>query len=462
MWCSSRWKRPAAPTRLGWLRLTRIQVAVGAGVSTVVMLVAATTWGQGSGHPPRDPRHPGVPKGPPPRVVPNPQLAIQGQRIFRYDTFGDEAFWGETLRLHEAVAGLTPTQALGLGLKVDAESLPAQLRQQLRRGKVDLDDPATTLALLRLDAVVGVAGSFTPDGRRLQSLGITCALCHSTVDDALAPGVGRRLDGWANRDLDVGSIIAAAPDLSPFSELLDVPEDTVRDVLRSWGPGKFDPILVLDGKAFRPDGKPGAVLIPPAFGLAGVELTTATGWGSISYWNSFVAVLEMRGQGSFFDPRLNDPDRFPIAAANGLFAIKHVPDRVTPKLPALRAYQHALRVPRPPARSFDAGRAVRGARLFQGKAQCATCHAPPLFTEANGILHAPEEIGIDDFQASRSPTGGYRTTPLRGLWTHTKGGFYHDGRFKSLEDVVEHYDEHFGLSLTNREVGDLVEFLKSL
>jgi hypothetical protein len=333
---------------------------------------------------------------------------------------------------------------------------------QLRRGQVNLDDPATTLALLRLDAVVGVAGFLTPDGRGLRSIGIRCALCHSTVDDSLAPGVGRRLDGWANRDLDVGAIIAAAPDLSPFAELLGVPQDAVREVLHSWGPGRFDPFLILDGKAFRPDGESGAVLIPPAFGLAGVELTTGTGWGPISYWNRFVAVLEMHGQGSFFDPRLNDPQRFPIAAANGLFAVEHVPDLVGPKLPALRAYQFSLRAPKAPARSFDARRAIRGRSLFLGKARCATCHTPPLFTDANRVLHTPEEIGIDGFQAERSPTGRYRTPPLRGLWTHTDGGFYHDGRFETLEDVVGHYDRHFRLALTGREVGDLVEYLKSL
>ncbi|XBH01995.1 hypothetical protein V5E97_27170 [Singulisphaera sp. Ch08] len=366
------------------------------------------------------------------------------------------------MRLHEAVAGLTPRQALELGLKVDSESLPPELRLQLRRGQVDLDDPATTRALLRLDAVVGVAGVFSPDGQNLRSIGIRCALCHSTVDDTLTSGVGRRLDGWANRDLNVGWIISAAPDLTAFANLLGVDQETVRAVLQSWGPGKFDPMLALDGKAFRPDGESGAVLLPPAFGLAGIDLTTATGWGSISYWNNFVAVLEMHGQGSFVDPRLNDPQRFPIAAANGFFAVTQVPDLVTPKLPALRAYQLSLKAPSAPARSIDERQATRGRALFRGKAQCATCHVPPFFTEPRGDLHTPQEIGIDDFQANRSPTGRYRTTPLKGLWTHMKGGFYHDGRFKTLEEVVLHYDRHFGLSLSGREVGDLVAYLKSL
>jgi len=449
-------------TRFARLRRMRGRAVLGTTFVFIIALAAAISSGQSPKHSARGSASRSEHSGPPPHTAPDDLWAMQGRRIFRYDTFGDEAFWSGNLRLQETVAGLTPKQALGLGLKVDADSLPPRLRSQLRRGEVDLDDPTTTLALLRLDAVVGVAGGFTPDGQELRSVGVTCALCHSTVDDSLAPGVGRRLDGWANRDLDIGAIIASAPDLSPFSALLGVPQNTVRDVLRTWGPGKFDPALVLDGKAFRPDGKPGAVLIPPAFGLAGVELATVTGWGSISYWNNFVAVLEMRGQGSFLDPRLADPQRFPIAAANGFFSITRSPDLVTPKLPALRAYQHSIKPPRAPAGSFDASRAVRGGRLFLGKAKCATCHAPPLFTEPGVVLHAPEAIGIDNFQANRSPTGGYRTTPLRGLWTHADGGFYHDGRFETLEAVVEHYDEHFNLNLTEREVGDLVEYLKSL
>lgn len=440
----------------------RLCAALGAALIFSVVIVAAASWGQSPRRfvhrdGPPAPRH-----EPPPHAVPNRSLVNDGRRIFRYDTFGDEAFWGDTLRLHEAVATLSPSQALGLGLKVDVEALPLKLQSQLRRGQVDLDDPAVTLALLKQDAVVGVAGFFSPNGRELRSIGIRCALCHSTVDDSLAPGVGRRLDGWANRDLNVGAVIAAAPDLSAFAKLLGASQDAVRQVLRTWGPGKFDPILVLDGKAFRPDGAPGAVLIPPAFGLAGVELTTATGWGSISYWNSFVAVLEMHGQGSFVDPRINDPARFPIAAANGLSAVKHTPDLVTPKLPALRAYQLSLGAPKPTPRSFDARQAIRGRALFMGKANCASCHTWPQFTDANRVLHTPQEIGIDDFQSERSPTRRYRTAPLRGLWTHAAGGFYHDGRFPTLEAVVAHYNGRFNLGLTDWEAGDLVEYLKSL
>lgn len=407
-------------------------------------------------------------------------LIEEGQQIFRFDTFGDEDFWGGQLRLHEAIAGeqlggvgpgVSPTTALEVGLKVDVEALPRSLQNQLKRGQVDLDDPAVTLALLELNAVVGVAGFFNDDGS-LSSVGITCALCHSTVDDSFAPGIGRRLDGWANRDLNVGAIVALSPDLSPFEDLLGLDRETVVMVLNSWGPGKFDAELVLDGKAFNPrqvtDGVvtgrnvPGATLIPPAFGMAGVNLHTWTGWGSVPYWNAFVANIEMHGKGNFYDPRLDDADQFPIAAENGFGHIQSEEDLITPKLPALHAYQLSLLAPAPPADSFDAAAASRGQALFEEKANCASCHVPPLFTEPGWNLHTPEEIGIDSFQADRSPEFMYRTSPLKGLWTHTKGGFYHDGRFETLLDVVNHYDTHFGLGLTNAEKSDLVEYLMSL
>lgn len=393
----------------------------------------------------------------------------EGRETFRFDTFGNEAFWGDRLRLHEAIAGaanggvgdgVSPTAALALGLKADAERLPNDVQQQLGRGEIDLDDPATTLALLRLGAVVGVEGRF--EGERLTSIGITCALCHSTVDDALAPGIGRRLDGWANRDLDVGRIISQAPDLSAFADLLGVSEDTVRTVLQSWGPGKFDAELVLDGKAFRPDGSSAATLLPPAYGLAGVNLHTWTGWGSVTHWNALVANLEMHGQGTFYDPRLNDAEKFPIAAREGFGNVRSSPDLVTPKLAALHLYQLALPAPTPPEGSFDAQAAERGKQVFEGKANCASCHVPPLYTEPGWNMHTPEEIGIDAFQADRSPDGRYRTSPLKGLWAHQKGGFYHDGRFATLADVVDHYDAQFGLGLTADEKRQLEEFLKSL
>ena len=409
-------------------------------------------------------------------------LIQEGKQIFRFDTFGDEDFWGGQLRLHEAIEGeqfggvgpgVSPTTALSVGLKVDVEALPRSLRRQLRRGNVDLDDPAVTLALLKLDAVVGVKGFFNDDGS-LNAVGITCALCHSTVDDSFAPGIGHRLDGWANRDLNVGAIVALSPDLSPFETLLGVDRDTVLAVLNSWGPGKFDAELVLDGKAFNPqqvtDGVvtgtnvSGATLLPPAFGLAGVNLHTWTGWGSVPYWNAFVANIEMHGKGNFYDPRLDNADQFPLAAANGFGHIQTPEDEdlITPKLPALHAYQISLLAPMPPKGSFDPVAAARGDALFEGKAMCATCHVPPLYTDPGWNLHTPDEIGIDSFQADRSPDLRYRTSPLKGLWTHTEGGFYHDGRFATLLDVVNHYDAHFGLGLTDQEKSDIVEYLKSL
>jgi hypothetical protein len=401
------------------------------------------------------------------------QQVSRGRNTFRFDTFGDQDFWGGALRLHEAIAGsanggvgagLSPKAALGLGLKVDSRALPGSLVDALKAGSVNLDDPAVTLALLRLNAVVGVRGFTDRAGKRLESVGITCALCHSTVDDSLAPGIGARLDGWANRDLNVGGIVALAPSVAPFAQLLGVDEATVRTVFKSWGPGKFDAALLLDGKAFRPDGRSAATLIPPAFGLAGVNLHTFEGWGSVTHWNAFVAVLEMQGKGTFYDPRLNDAAKFPIAAANGFGDVRNEPDLVTPKLGALHVYQLAIPAPPPPTGSFDARAAERGKALFAvgGKAHCASCHVPPLYTEPGFNLHEPAEIGIDAFQAQRGPEDGYRTTPLRGLWTHTKGGFYHDGRFATLGAVVDHYDSFQGLALSANEKRDLVEFLKSL
>jgi cytochrome c5 len=398
------------------------------------------------------------------------RMLTEGKQTFRYDTFGDEAFWTDALQLHRAIAGanqggvgpgVSPKTALAIGLKVDLDAIPQSLVSQLKQGKVNLDDPATTLALLKLDAVVGVRGTFKSNGS-LQSVGITCALCHSTVNDSFAPGIGERLDGWANRDLNVGAIIALAPNLQPVANLLGVSQDTVRAVTQSWGPGKFDAELFLDGKAFRPDNKTAATLIPPAFGLVGVNLHTWTGWGSVTHWNAFVANLEMHGQGTFYDPRLNDPVKFPIAAANNFGNVRNTPDLITAKLPALHFYQLAIPAPTAPAGSFDAAAAARGQSVFNGQAKCATCHVPPIYTEPGWNMHTPEEIGIDDFQAKRSPDERYRTAPLKGLWTHQKGGFYHDGRFTTLRDVVEHYNTFLGTNLSEQQKVDLVEYLKSL
>jgi cytochrome c2 len=311
-----------------------------------------------------------------------------------------------------------------------------------------------------------VTGFFSSDGKSLKSVGIQCALCHSTVDDAFMQGVGHRLDGWPNRDLNVGAIIASAPDLRVFATMLQTSEATVKNVLTSWGPGKFDAELNLDGKAFRPDGKPAATLNPPAFGLAGVNNHTWTGsWGTVSYWNAYVANLEMHGKGNFYDPRLDDASKYPVAARTRQGHQRTQDDRITSKLPALHFYQLSLATPNAPAGSFDPAAAQAGKSVFEGKARCATCHVPPIFTEPGWNLHTPEEIGIDAFQASRAPDGRYRTAPLRALWNTEKihkGGFYHDGRFATLDDVVDHYDSHFRLDLSAAEKRDLIEYLKSL
>jgi hypothetical protein len=400
-------------------------------------------------------------------------LIDQGREIFRFDTFGSEAFWTKT-RLHEAIAGeknggvgpgVSPNTALKLGLKVDLQKAPKAIVPLIQEGALSLDNPATTLALLKADTVVGVKGVF--NGNRLVGIGITCALCHSTVDDSLRHGIGGRLDGWPNRDLNIGAIVAAAPDLSLFAEVLQVDQATVRKVLNSWGPGKYDAELNLDGKAFRPDGKPGATLNPPAFGLAGQNLHTWTGaWGTVSYWNAYVAVTQMHGQGTFFDPRLDDAKKFPVAARTRLGHTRpQGEDKVTSKLAALHMYQFSLPTPKPLEGSFDKAAAERGQALFSGKARCGSCHVPPLYSEPGWSLHTADEIGIDDFQAQRSPDGRYHTMPLRALWDTKKihkGGFYHDGRFATLAEVVAHYDRHFGTRLTAQEKAELIEFLKSI
>lgn len=395
-------------------------------------------------------------------------LIEQGKQIFRFDAFGDEEFWSGLLHIDKAIAGaanggfgpgVSPNDALAVGLKVDVDALTPEVIAGITSGDIRLDNPASTLALLRLNAVVGVKGNFNQAGV-LQSIGITCASCHSTVDNSFAEGIGKRLDGWPNRDLNVGGIISLTDNAQPIADMLHVSEATLRNVLSLWGPGKFPAILFMDGKAFRPDGQIAANLIPAAFGLKGIDLTTYTGWGDISYWNAFVANLEMHGKGNFSDPRLNDPVKYPIAVENHFYNVTNDPDLITSKLPALRAYQHSLDAPKPPANTFDQAAAGRGKSIFLTKAKCATCHVLPLY--ADNILHTAGEIGIDDFEAQRSPTGKYRTTPLGGLFAKTKGGFYHDGRFATLADVVNHYNDHLALNLTTREKQDLVEYLKSL
>jgi hypothetical protein len=398
---------------------------------------------------------------------PNARLLVKGRQIFRFDTFGDQAFWGGALQLHRAIAGsknggvgpgVSPKTALSVGLKVDATKVPASVAKAIKAGKVNLNDPKVTLSLLKLNAVVGVKGFFR--GNRLTSMGITCAICHSTVDSSFAPGIGRRRDGWPNRDLNVGAIVGLAPNKKPLTDLLKIDEATLNKVLASWGPGKFDAEVFLDGKAFRPDGKSAATLLPAAFGLGGINLHTYTGWGSVPYWNAFVANLEMHGIGNFDDDRLANAKQFPVAARAGFAHVRNKVDLVTPKLAALHLYQLSLPVPH--SKRFNRAAARRGKALFNNKGRCQNCHMRPSFSDAGWNLHTGEEICIDNFQSNRSPTFRYRTTPLRGIVAKMKGGFYHDGRFPTLRAVVDHYDSCFKLGLSAREKQDLVEYLKGL
>ena len=370
---------------------------------------------------------------------------IDGQQIFRFDAFGDEQLWTNVLRMHEVVAAVDPATALGVGLKVDVDALPPSVIAALREGRVDLTSPAVTTELIRLNAVVGVKGSVNDIGQ-LTSIGITCALCHSTVNDSFAPGIGTRLDGWANRDLNVGAIVALSPMLP----------ETLKAEFRSWGPGKYDPRHhAFDGTNLIPLNSPSLpIVIPSIFGLKGVGFETFTADGPISYWNSYVGVGQMGGHGKFSDPRIG-------------LSISQTPDLVTPKLAALLDYQLRLLVPEPPPGSFDPDAASRGKHLFRHEARCATCHQPPNFTDVlNGpnrtrpFLHDPAEVGMDSRYAERTATGKYRTTPLRALWQHAP--YFHDGSAGDLPAVVKHYDRLFGLNLTAAQQSDLVEYLKSL
>lgn len=368
-----------------------------------------------------------------------------GQNIFRFDTFGDEQLWTGVYKMHEVLPTVDPTTALSVGLKVDVDALPLELVEDLIAGLVDLTDPAVTMALLQLNAVVGIRGQFN-EADQLTSVGITCALCHSSVDNSLTAGIGHRLDGWANIDLNVGAIVALSPVL----------DDATKAVLNSWGPGKYDPRLqAFDGtNIISLNKKSVPIVIPPVYGLQGVGFETFTGDGPISYWNSYVGVGQMGGHGSFSDPRIN------------LF-ITQTPDLVTPKLPALLAYQLSLLKPLPPVDSFNRPAARRGQALFNNAAGCATCHQGTTYTDVMSgpspdvpFLHKPSEVGQDPEYAKRSATGKYRTTPLRALWQHPP--YFHDGSAADLMAVVEHYNKRFHLGLTAEEKADLVEFLKSL
>ena len=365
-------------------------------------------------------------------------LVAEGQQIFRFDTFGDEAKWTDTLRMHEVIrTAVDPTTALAVGLKVDAEALPAAVVAGIQNGSISLTDPATTVALLKLNAVVGLKGTVeTVNGQdTLTRVGTTCALCHSTVDNSFAPGIGKRLDGWPNRDLNPGAIIALSPAL----------DAAAKQVFNSWGKGKYDPRFNIDGL-----NKP--VVIPPAYGLDGIHRITLTGDGDdIAYWNRYVAVTQMGGLGTMTEPRLN------IDITNG------TEDLVSSKLPALQAYQLSLAAPAAPAGSFDAAAAARGKTVFEGAGQCASCHSGTLFTDANTRLHPPADSVVEPetpSYASRSATKMVRTSPLKGVWQHAP--YFHDGSAATLADVVTVYNTKRTLGLTPAQRSDLTEYLKSL
>jgi mono/diheme cytochrome c family protein len=379
--------------------------------------------------------------------LPGAQPQPDGRSIFRFDTFGSEQLWTEVLQMQHVISeNVSPAIALSVGLKVDVDALPPAVIEALRAGQVDLNDPAVTVQLLKLNAVVGVIGKVVGRNDTLATVGVTCALCHSIVDDSFAPGIGKRLDGWANTTLNPGAIIALSPAI------------TDKDPFLSWGPGKYDPrFRIFDGTNVVEINSPTLpVVIPPVFGLQGVGFETFNGDGPISYWNRYVAVTQMGGQGSFSDPRI------------GVF-VTQTPDLVDPKLPSLLQYQLSLQTPPPPKGSFDRAAARRGANLFAGAAGCATCHEPPLFTDVTSgpdpsvpFLHDPAEIPTDPRYAARSATKRWRTTPLRALWQHRP--YFHDGSAATLLDVVNRYnnDPRFSLRLTARQKADLVEFLKTL
>jgi mono/diheme cytochrome c family protein len=320
-----------------------------------------------------------------------------------------------------------------VGSTVATDALPQSVRDGIAAGQVDLNDPATTVALLKLNAVLGLHGTVETIGGKdtLVRVGITCALCHSRVDNSFAPGIGVRQDGWAGKDLNVGAIVALSP---------AIPEE-LKAIMRSWGAGKYDPRI-------NRDGLNSPIVIPPAYGLREVDKETYTGEGPVSYWNAYVAVTQMHGVGSFHDPRLG----IDITAS---------PDLVTDKLPALAEYQFSLTAPAAPGVT-DAAAAARGQAVFNGPGACSSCHLPnQQFTDVGaGRLHLPSETGMDPAYAARTATKQYRTTPLRGLWQHAP--YFHDGSAATLEAVVSHYDTTLGLHLSVQQKADLVAYLGTL
>jgi cytochrome c5 len=406
----------AIPTR-------RTQTIRSAALAFVLLTAGAVLGGCGTSGTRADTNLPAGASAQPAAEPASAALVANGKQVFRFDTMGNEQLWTDKLRLHEVVEkNVDPATALKVGLKVDADVLPPGIL-----GKVDLKSPATTVALLKMNAIVGIQATVDANNH-ITRIDVTCALCHSTVDNSVMPGIGHRQDGWPNRDLNVGAIIALSPVLSADKKA----------VYNSWGPGKYDP-------RYNQDGKNTPLVIPPAYGLADIKNETYTAEGPISYWNAYVAVTQMGGHGNFSDPRLG-------------IEVTYSPDLVSPKLAALRAYQYSLPSPSAPDGSFDAAGAERGRLLFDRT--CATCHVGGSSTDNNsGTLHAPAETGVDGAYAARTANKAYRTTPLRALWQHAP--YFHDGSAATLSDVVAHYNRVRTLGFAADQQRDLVEYLKS-
>lgn len=458
-----------------------------------------------------------------PRAALDPQVVAAGEQTFRHDTFGDETFWTDVLRMNEVIeAAVDPLTAASVGLKIDADALPPSVVQGIQDGSIPLDDPQTTLALLSLDAVVGAKGEVSegPDGKLvLNRFGVTCALCHSTVSKdvhVLAGGktdlagiVGHRLDGWTNRDLRPGTIISLSPALTGAQAA------EYASWAKLFGPGFYDPRINVNtdpgsNPAVDPDidanvaaykaagGIP--VVIPPAYGLLGVSKSTFTGDGDVAhepvgpvaYWNRYVGVTQMHGHGAFFDRRLIINGK-PLHVDH-----REGDDRITPVLPQLEAYQWSIPAPSLAqdgaswgvASDLNADAVTRGRAVFKGQARCATCHSGPLFTDVNtfGLHPANDSVALDKNYPRFSATKRWRVTPLRGLWQHPP--YFHDGsgRFDSkmgtcvdgsdigtlaaasdrvrqdLACVVNRYNDRKerNLGLDDAQRADLVEYLKSL
>ncbi|MEO8859270.1 MAG: hypothetical protein ABI343_19975 [Burkholderiaceae bacterium] len=465
-----------------------------------------------------------------PQVPLDPQVVTAGQQTFRYDTFGDETFWTDTLKMNKVIeTAVDPLTAASVGLKIDVSALPADVVKGVVDGTIPLNDPQTTLALLSLNAVVGVKGQVSKgvDGKlHLDRVGITCALCHSTVSKdlqvtapdpanpagpriSLAGIVGERLDGWPNRALQPGTIISLSPALTA------VQKAEYASWATKFGPGFYDPrINVNTDPGSNPAVGPNIdanvaaykaaggipVVIPPAFGLVGLSKSIFTGDGDTAhepagptaYWNRYVGVAQMHGHGTFFDERI-------IINGKPLNVDHRVgDDLITAILPQLEAYQWSIAAPAigthgtkwAVASDLDTQAVTRGKAVFEGPAKCSSCHSGSSFTDVNtfGLHPASASVALDKNYIKFSATKQWRTTPLKGIWTHPP--YFHDGSGalntttakcmdgsdigslagaadrvrQDLACVVNRYNDpkQLNLGLTDAQRVDLVEYLKSL